>query len=67
MSVPFDRVIWTAEECAGYLRQEASTFLKRTQHIEGFPKRLEIPGQPRWQAKAVTDWALSRQDHAKAA
>ena len=64
---PFDVTIWTAEECAGYLRQEKSTFLKYTQFAAGFPARLEIPGRPRWSAKAVATWALSRQDHGKAA
>lgn len=56
--IPFDRVIWDAQECAGYLRQEKSTFLKRTQFLDGFPARLDIPGQPRWQALAVTEWAV---------
>ena len=56
---PFDKVIWTAEECAEYLRQEKATFLKVTQYRPGFPPRLHIPGQPRWRAAAVTDWALN--------
>lgn len=64
--VPFDRVIWNAEKCAAYLDQEKSTFLKNTQFLPGFPPRLLIPGQPRWSAKEVSDWALgSRQDHGK--
>ena len=57
--IPFDRVIWDAEECAAYLRQEKASFLKRTQWRSGFPARLSVPGQPRWQALAVTEWALS--------
>ena len=59
MSIPFDRVIWDADECASYLRQEKASFLKRTQWRPGFPPRLDLPGQPRWQALAVTEWALS--------
>jgi hypothetical protein len=55
---PFERRIWNAQECAEYLRQEVSTFLKRTQYVPGFPARCPIPGQPRWSAKAVTAWAL---------
>lgn len=60
MTVPFELVVWSAEECAEYLRQAPATFLKRTQHIPGFPARLPIPGQPRWQAQAVAEWALGR-------
>ena len=58
VNIPFDRVIWSAAECAEYLRQEHSTFLKKTQFIEGFPPRLPMPGQPRWSALAVSNWAL---------
>lgn len=58
MTVPFDRVIWDAAECAAYLGQEKATFLKRTQWATNFPARCPIPGQPRWPAKAVTEWAL---------
>jgi hypothetical protein len=58
MSVPFDRVIWTAEECAAYLGQAYKVFLRRTQHLPTFPKRCPIPGHPRWSAQAVTAWAL---------
>lgn len=62
---PFELTIWTAAECADYLRQEKSTFLKHTQYVAGFPARLEVPGQPRWSAKEVANWALSRQDPVK--
>jgi len=58
MTVPFDRVIWDAKQCAEYLGQEHSTFLKRTQYLPGFPPRCPIPGQPRWRAESVTVWAL---------
>ena len=55
---PLERQVWTAEECAAYLRQEKATFLKGTQYLPGFPKRCPIPGQPRWPAWPVTQWAL---------
>lgn len=56
--IPFDRQIWTAQECAEYLGISYHSFIKRHQHSLGFPKRLDIPGKPRWSAKQVTDWAL---------
>lgn len=55
---PFEVQIWDANQCANYLGQSYSTFIKRTQYAPGFPARCPIPGQPRWPAKAVTDWAL---------
>lgn len=58
MNIPFDRQLWSGQDCADYLGQAYSTFMKRTQYLEGFPARCKIPGQPRWRAKAVTDWAL---------
>ena len=67
LQVPFDLQVWSADRCAAYLEQEKSTFLKRTQFAAGFPARLGIPGQPRWSAKEVAGWALSRKNHAKAA
>ena len=56
--VPFDRVIWDAAQCAAYLGEKYSTFIKRTQYVDGFPARCPKPGQPRWPAYAVTEWAL---------
>jgi hypothetical protein len=64
MNIPFDRQLWSGQDCADYLGQAYSTFMKRTQYLAGFPPRCKIPGQPRWQAKAVSDWALApRTDH----
>lgn len=66
--IPFELVIWDAAECAAYLRQERSSFLKRTQFRDGFPRRLDLPGHPRWLAIEVTAYAAnSRQNHEKAA
>lgn len=68
MTVPFHLMIWSGQDCADYLGQSYSTFMKRTQHLEGFPARCPIPGQPRWPAKAVTEWALGlRTVHERAA
>lgn len=56
--IPFDRVIWNAQECADYLKQSRQEFLRITRHNETFP--LELPNRPRhWPALAVTEWALS--------
>lgn len=63
MSVPFEYEIWAAQQCADYLGQSYSQFVKRTQYAEGFPKRCPIPGQPRWPALAVTQWANPSQTH----
>lgn len=60
--IPFDQVIWDANECADYLRQSYSTFIKRTQYLPGFPARCQIPGQPRWPAMRVTQWALGNHE-----
>ena len=61
-SLPIEIQIWDAQQCAEYLGQSYSTFIKRTQYARGFPQRCPIPGQPRWPAKAVTDWALGRSE-----
>lgn len=65
VTVPFDKQIWSGQDCADYLGQCYSTFMKRTQYLDGFPARCKIPGQPRWQAKAVTDWALGISNDAR--
>ena len=57
MTIPFEYVIWNAKQCAEYLGQSTSQFLKRTQWTDGFPRRLRDEGQPRWNAKQVTMWA----------
>lgn len=58
MSVPFDLVIWTAQQCADHLHQSRQEFLRLTRHRPDFPR--ELPNRPRhWQAIAVCRWALS--------
>lgn len=57
MNIPFDRVIWTAQECADYLGTTEAEFLRSMVSAEGFPAELlNAPG--RWLAKAVAEWAL---------
>lgn len=68
--VPFDRQIWNGQECADYLRQSYSLFMRTTQYRPDFPKRCPVPGHPRWSAKDVMDYArgeldISRQKSAK--
>jgi hypothetical protein len=65
MNIPFHLVIWDAEQCAKYLGEEKSTFLKRTQFKPGFPGRCPKPGAPRWLAVEVTAWATGKENHAQ--
>lgn len=58
MSVPFDREIWNAEDCAGYFKRPRAEFLRSIRWKPGFPK--ELPELPRhWRAVEVTNWALT--------
>ena len=63
-----DDAIWTAADCAAYLKVTAKHFLRDYRFLEGFPKQLQwsLEGRPRWAAQSVKDWAL-RQDYANAA
>lgn len=54
--IPAEYRIWSAQDCATYLGQSYSHFIKRTQYVEGFPKRCPIPGRPRWAARDVMAW-----------
>lgn len=51
--IPFEYVIWNARECAEYLGQRYSSFIKRGQYVGGFPPRCPMPGHPRWRAADV--------------
>lgn len=66
MDVPFDRVIWDADDAATYLKQSKAHFLRVTRHSEGFPAPVpaSVGGHPKWQAVAVTNWALGIQEAA---
>ncbi len=58
MTVPFDRLIWNAQDCADYFKETRPEFLRTRRHKPGFPK--EIPGRERhWRALEVTNWALT--------
>lgn len=57
MNVPFEYVIWNAQQCADYLGKDKATFLKRIQWQAGFPQRSQMEGHPRWNAKQVVEWA----------
>lgn len=56
--IPFDRVIWNAQDCADYFKQSRQEFLRLTRHMDGFPK--ELAARPRhWRAVEVSNWALT--------
>jgi hypothetical protein len=61
-------MIWTAKECAEYLKFAPKYFRSTVRYWAGFPQPLDwsIGGRPKWSAQAVKDWAL-RQNYAKAA
>lgn len=55
--IPFDLVIWDAQQCADYLGQSRQEFLRTTRHKADFPP--ELANRPRhWRACRVTGWAL---------
>lgn len=61
VTVPVEAQVWTAAECAAYLRQGVDRFLRVTRFEPWFPQPLEMSrkGQPRWSAAAVIKGALS--------
>jgi hypothetical protein len=57
-AVPFDRVIWNAQDCADYFKRPRAQFLRSIRWKNGFPK--ELPELPlHWRAVEVTNWALT--------
>jgi len=56
--------LWSAKDCAEYLKQSYQTFIKHTQWADGFPPRCPVPGQPRWRARDVQRWAVGEQEAA---
>lgn len=69
-SLPIEIQIWDARQCAEYLGQSYSTFIKRTQYARGFPQRCPIPGQENSMdpsesyigaARRAQDWIASQQ------
>jgi hypothetical protein len=57
LSIPFDKVIWNAQDCADYFKESRQEFLRTRRHKQGFPPELENCPL-RWSAVAVTEWAL---------
>lgn len=56
--IPFDRVIWNAQDCADYFKETRQEFLRTRRHMKDFPK--EVPARERhWRALEVTNWALT--------
>lgn len=57
--VPFEYVIWDAQECADYLGISKSRFLRYRRYNEGFPKMVTKEDErPRWRAADVVAWRL---------
>lgn len=66
--IPFDRQVWSAEKCAGFLEVSKTHFLNCIRYADGFPAPLAIPPyrlggkerhmDPRWSAASVAAWAL---------
>lgn len=65
---PFEYTVWSAQDCADYLKVSKSHFLNCIRYAEGFPAQLPIPPymvkdrkvtmDPRWRAADVAAWAL---------
>lgn len=64
--------IWTAQECADYLRVHVSTFRNEIRYRPGFPAPLpwsvvDFAGQPlkrpvaKWHRSEVEAWALRKE------
>jgi hypothetical protein len=57
--VPFEFLLWDAQDCADYFKLSKEYFLRNTRHSEGFPKPVSKDNEkPRWRAKAVAAWAV---------
>jgi predicted DNA-binding transcriptional regulator AlpA len=58
--IPFDYMLWDADECARYFGISKDYFLRKKRNQPGFPKPVsEDNEQPRWSAKSVAEWALN--------
>ena len=70
ISVPPERELWTAEQCAEYLSIDSPrSFTEYTAARTDFPDAVPIPSirssvrcSRRWVAQEVQDWALSNRD-----
>lgn len=68
--VPLEDQVWSSAKCAEYLDISKTHFLNCVRYADGFPAPLPIPPyrigdrevrmDPRWNARAVADWANCR-------
>lgn len=66
MNIPFDQVIWDADQCAEFLGVTKTHFLNSIRYADGFPDPLpamtyRVSGKERkmsarWMAYEVTAW-----------
>lgn len=56
---PFEKVIFSAEESANYLKCSKGYLINKLQHKVGFPRpvRFEQKGSPKWLAGDLLKWA----------
>lgn len=69
ISVPLDKTLWDADQCADYLRQGRRTFIDKTSKHHTFPQAIRVPlsinetteskARAVWNASEVIDWANS--------
>jgi len=59
--IPFDYLLWSAEDCAEYFGISKDYFLRKKRNQPGFPNPVsEDNEQPRWSAKSVAAWATKQ-------
>lgn len=60
--IPFDYLIWDADDCAAYFKMSKDYFLRKKRNQPGFPNPVSDDNeQPRWAAKSVAEWAVKTQ------
>ena len=63
--VPLDKRLWSADDCAQYLRMEKKTFQQYYAPHPNFPRPVQLEraggkGKLLWNAQGVVDWALKQ-------
>jgi len=67
-AIPIDVALWSAADCAAYLRTSESSFQSRVAYLPGFPQAIRLPrpdgrrSHPRWKACEVIAWTERYQD-----
>lgn len=62
--IPFEFVIWDAQETADYLKESKEYFLRTTRYSEGFPAPIsEDNKRPKWSALEVKNWVFRSRMH----